>query len=134
MDKKLTLAALAALGQETRLDIFRLLVRAGPDGLAAGEIAEELGVLQNTLSANLSVLLRAGMVRNRREGRSIRYFADMDGMAGLLAYTMHKRLQQRRNKSDDSHAQLVETTNPRVSLYIALLLPNQEFPSTKDSL
>ena len=72
MDKKLTLAALAALGQETRLDIFRLLVRAGPDGLAAGEIAEELGVLQNTLSANLSVLLRAGMVRNRREGRSIR--------------------------------------------------------------
>ena len=88
MDKKLTLAALAALGQETRLDIFRLLVRAGPDGLAAGEIAENLGVLQNTLSANLSVLLRAGMVRNRREGRSIRYFADMDGMAGLLAYLM----------------------------------------------
>ncbi len=88
MDKKLTLAALSALGQETRLDIFRLLVRAGPDGLAAGEIAEELGVLQNTLSANLSVLLRAGMVRNRREGRSIRYFTDMDGMAGLLAYLM----------------------------------------------
>lgn len=88
MDKKLTLAALAALGQESRLDTFRLLVRAGPTGLTAGEIAHELDALPNTLSANLAVLLRAGMVKNRREGRSIRYFADMDGMAGLLAFLM----------------------------------------------
>lgn len=88
MDKIQSLAALNALGQETRLEVFRLLVRAGPEGLAAGEIGAALDVLQNTLSANLAILLRAGLVTNRREGRSIRYFADMDGMAGLLAYLM----------------------------------------------
>lgn len=88
MDKIRSLAALSALGQETRLDVFRLLVRAGPDGLLAGEIGESLGVRQNTLSSNLAILLQAGLVRNRREGRAIRYFADMAGMQGLLAFLM----------------------------------------------
>ena len=88
MDMKSALAAFAALGQPTRLEVFRLLVRRGSDGMQAGEIGAALDVRQNTMSANLSVLLAAGLVRNAREGRTIRYFADMDGMQGLLAYLM----------------------------------------------
>lgn len=88
MDKENALDAFAALGQPTRLDVFRLLIKAGADGMSAGEISESLGVRQNTMSANLSVLTRAGLIRNRREGRSIRYFADMEGLRGLLAFLM----------------------------------------------
>lgn len=88
MDKIRSLAALSALAQESRLDAFRLLVRAGAEGVLAGEIADRLGARQNTMSANLSILLQAGLIRNRREGRAIRYFADMEGMRGLLGYLM----------------------------------------------
>ena len=62
MDKKSALAALAALGQDTRLEVFRLLVRAGADGVPAGEIASRLGTVQNTMSAHLKVLDHAGLV------------------------------------------------------------------------
>ncbi len=88
MDMTQALAAFAALSQPTRLDVFRLLVRMGETGMLAGEISDALGVRQNTMSANLAVLLTAGLVRNTREGRAIRYHADMDGMQGLLAYLM----------------------------------------------
>ena len=88
MDKIGALAALAAMGQATRIDVFRLLVKAGGEGLLAGEIGRRLDVRQNTLSTNLSILHRAGLVTNRREGRTIRYFADMDGMRALLAFLM----------------------------------------------
>lgn len=88
MDKKSSLAALAALGQETRLDIFRLLVKAGGAGIPAGEIAAHLGAVQNTISAHLKILDHAGLVRAEREGRTIRYFADMTGFRELLAYLM----------------------------------------------
>lgn len=88
MEKNHALASLSALGQDTRLDVFRLLVKAGTDGMLAGEIGQALDVRQNTLSANLSILLNAGLVRNQREGRAIRYFADMDGMRALLAFLM----------------------------------------------
>lgn len=88
MEKTDALAALSALGQETRLDVYRLLVKAGGDGLAAGEIAEELGVLPNTLSAHLANLSRAGLVCQTREGRVLRYRADFDRMRGLLGYLM----------------------------------------------
>ena len=88
MDKKLSLAALAALGQETRLDIFRLLVRAGAQGVPAGEIASRLGAVQNTTSAHLKILHHAGLVRTEREGRIVRYLADMSGFRDLLAYLM----------------------------------------------
>lgn len=88
MDRLDALAAFASLGQPTRLDVFRLLVRAGPEGMAAGEIGAALKVRQNTLSANLTVLLNAGLVNNAREGRSIRYFADMEGLKGLLGYLL----------------------------------------------
>ncbi len=88
MDKKNALSAFGALAQPTRLDVFRLLVRAGAEGMLAGEIAAALGVVQNTMSTNLSILLAAGLLRNAREGRTVRYFADFDGMRGLLAYLM----------------------------------------------
>lgn len=88
MDMSQALKALSALGQETRLEVFRLLVRTGAGGLAAGEIGKLLGVRQNTMSANLAILLGAGLVSSAREGRSVRYFADLGGIAALLAYLM----------------------------------------------
>jgi ArsR family transcriptional regulator len=88
MDKKTSLAALAALGQETRLDIFRLLVRAGADGIPAGEIATGLGAVQNTTSSHLKILTHAGLIRPVRDGRIVRYVADMTGFRDLLAYLM----------------------------------------------
>jgi DNA-binding transcriptional ArsR family regulator len=88
MDKKTTLAALAALGQDTRLEIFRLLVKAGGEGIPGGEIATRLGAVQNTISAHLKILDHAGLVRAAREGRTIRYVADMTGFRDLLAYLM----------------------------------------------
>ena len=90
MDRNGSLAALSALAQETRLEAFRLLVRAGAEGMLAGEIADRLGARNNTMSANLSILLQAGLIRNRREGRAIRYFAEMEGMRGLLGYLMEE--------------------------------------------
>jgi arsenate reductase len=88
MDKTACLDALAALAQETRLDIFRLLTRAEPAGMHAGAIADAVGGRQNTVSTNLAILARAGLIRSVREGRSIRYFADLDGMSRLLAFLM----------------------------------------------
>ncbi|ESY71939.1 helix-turn-helix domain-containing protein [Mesorhizobium sp. M1050] len=88
MDKKGTLNALAALGQETRLDVFRLLVPAGPQGIPAGEIAARLDTVQNTMSAHLKVLAHAGLIRPERNGRIVRYVADMTGLRDLLAYLM----------------------------------------------
>lgn len=80
--------ALSSLSQPTRLEIFRLLIKAGPDGMAAGRISEDLGVKQNTLSANLTVLRAAGLIRNERQGRSIRYFADLNGLTDLLSFIL----------------------------------------------
>ena len=88
MDKTNALTALSALSQPLRLDAFRLLIQAGQDGMAAGDIAATLDVKQNTMSANLSVLHQAGLIRNLREGRSIRYFAHLDGIRGLLGFLM----------------------------------------------
>ena len=88
MDKSAALTAFAALSQTSRLDAFRLLEQAGEAGMLAGEIAEALDARQNTMSTNLSVLLNAGLLRNEREGRAIRYFANMDGLQGLLAFLL----------------------------------------------
>jgi len=88
MDKNDAIAALSALGQDTRLEVFRLLVRAGPEGLPAGEIGARLGAVQNTMSAHLKVLDHAGLVRAERDGRMIRYVVDMTGFRDLLAYLM----------------------------------------------
>lgn len=88
MDITIARDAFAALGQSTRLDVFRLLIAAGKTGMSAGDIGEALGVRQNTMSANLAILTRAGLIRNEREGRVVRYFADMEGLRGLLAFLM----------------------------------------------
>lgn len=80
------LAALAALGQETRLEIFRLLMRSEPDGLPAGAIAETLDCAHNTLSSHLGILARSGLVQGTREGRSIIYRANVEAMKSLIGY------------------------------------------------
>jgi ArsR family transcriptional regulator len=80
--------ALSALAHEGRLSVFRLLVRAGKGGLAAGEIGRKLDVLPNTLSASLNVLANAGLVVSRRDGRSIIYTADYERMSNLLGFLM----------------------------------------------
>ncbi|HEX7969279.1 MAG TPA: metalloregulator ArsR/SmtB family transcription factor [Stellaceae bacterium] len=86
MEKRNVIAALAALAQETRLDIYRLLVQAGPDGLPAGRIGELLDLALPTLSFHLAQLKHAGLATARREGRSIIYATSYPAMNGLLAY------------------------------------------------
>jgi ArsR family transcriptional regulator len=86
MKKSTAVAALGALAQETRLEVFRLLVQKGPDGLAAGEIGDRLGLPSPTLSFHLNQLRFAGLVTSRRASRSIIYSANFKAMTGLLAY------------------------------------------------
>jgi DNA-binding transcriptional ArsR family regulator len=81
-------AALAALAQESRLEVFRLLVQRGPEGLPAGEISARVGVPATTLSFHFSQLTHAGLVTSRREGRSIFYAADYAGMQSLMDFLM----------------------------------------------
>jgi DNA-binding transcriptional ArsR family regulator len=88
MDTNSAVAALSALAHPGRLDVFRLLVRAGKDGMPAGGIARATGSLHNTLSTNLSILAAAGLATSRREGRSIIYAAGYERMRELLAYLM----------------------------------------------
>lgn len=86
MKKPDVLAALAALSQENRLDAYRLLVQAGSEGMAAGEIAARLGLSPNTLTFHLDRLREAGLVTVRRDGRSMIYAARFDTMNGLIGY------------------------------------------------
>jgi len=86
MDSDHTVIALAALAQETRLALYRLLVVEGPAGLPAGAIAERLAVAPSSLSFHLQQLLHAGLVTQRRHGRQLIYAAEYDTMNGLLAY------------------------------------------------
>ena len=86
MEKSNAVAALAALAQDNRLDVFRLLVEAGPEGMPAGEIADSLDLPPNTLTFHFDRLRGAGLVTHRREGRSIIYTARFDTMNALLAY------------------------------------------------
>jgi ArsR family transcriptional regulator len=86
MESSAALPILSALAQESRLAVFRLLVKAGPQGLAAGDIARQLKTAANTMSAQLLVLANAGLVHARREGRSIIYAVDYDSMSALLLF------------------------------------------------
>jgi DNA-binding transcriptional ArsR family regulator len=88
MDTTHALAAFTALSQSTRLDVFRLLVKAGETGMLSGNIGEALNVRQNTMSANLSILHQSGLIRKERNGRTIRYFADFSGVQAFLAFLM----------------------------------------------
>ena len=86
MEKAQAVAALAALAQDNRLDVFRLLVQAGPDGLSAGEVAARLKLAPNTLTFHFDRLRHADLVTVRRAGRSMIYAARFDSMRALLAY------------------------------------------------
>jgi len=86
MEKTKAVTGLAALAQENRLDIFRLLVEAGPEGMAAGQVAERLGLAPNTLTFHFDRLRFAGLVTVRRDGRSMIYAARFDAMNGLVAF------------------------------------------------
>ena len=86
MLKRDAIAALAALAQDNRLDAFRLLVQAGPAGMAAGAVAEAVGVAPNTLTFHLDRLRQAGLIEVRREGRSMIYSARFDAMNALVRY------------------------------------------------
>jgi ArsR family transcriptional regulator len=86
MEKSAAIGALVALAHESRLDIFRLLMQAGPNGLPAGQIGERLGLPSTTLSFHLSQLKHADLVTFRREGRSLIYSAAYPVMSALLGY------------------------------------------------
>ena len=86
MKKSDALAALGALAQETRLDIYRLLVQTGPDGMPAGHIGEQLGLPSATLAFHLKELRHAGLVTFTRDGRSLIYVAEYPTMNALLSY------------------------------------------------
>lgn len=86
MEAETAIKRLSALAQEARLAVFRLLVKAGPEGMAAGDIARHLDVAPNTLSAQLLVLSNAGLTAARREGRSIIYAVKFDAMRALLGF------------------------------------------------
>ena len=88
MDERQALTAFGALSQETRLRVLRHLVAAGPDGLAAGVIAECVEVSPSNVSFHLKELERAGLVRARRESRSIVYAAEYDALSGLIRFLM----------------------------------------------
>ena len=86
MKKALALGALGALAQDNRLDVFRLLVEAGPQGMPAGEIASALKLAPNTLTFHFDRLRTAGLITVRREGRSMIYAAQFETMNALIAY------------------------------------------------
>ena len=88
MEQADAINAFAALAQDTRLTVFRLLVQAGPDGLTAGAIARHLGVPASTMSHHLATLERAGLAVSRRESRQIFYAADYEGARGLITFLM----------------------------------------------
>jgi DNA-binding transcriptional ArsR family regulator len=88
MDNIQAIAALAALAQTTRLDTFRLLVSGEPDGIAAGELARLVAVPQNTMSAHLAILARAGLVSGDRQSRSIIYRANLARLRELTLFLL----------------------------------------------
>jgi len=95
MQETQALAALSALAQETRLRIVRLLVTAGPEGMAAGAIGESVDAASSRLSFHLSHLEQAGLIQSRREGRSIRYAAEFGALSALIGFLMRDCCQGR---------------------------------------
>lgn len=95
MEPNLAIEALAALAHPGRLAAFRLLVQAGSEGMPAGEIARALGAPANTMSTQLAILSRAGLIGSRRESRSVIYSADYAGIGALLTFLMQDCCQGR---------------------------------------
>ena len=104
MKKPDAVAALAALAQESRLDAFRLLVQAGPEGMPAGQVSEALGISPNTLTFHFDRLREAGLVTVRRDGRSMIYSACYETMNDLLAYLTENCCQGRAEQCAPSRA------------------------------
>jgi ArsR family transcriptional regulator, arsenate/arsenite/antimonite-responsive transcriptional repressor len=88
MESKIAVEALSALAQPTRLEVFRLLVRREPEGVAAGDLAKTIGVPANTMSVHLNVLSRAGLVTSVRHSRSIVYRADLGRFRELMLFML----------------------------------------------
>ena len=88
MESESAILALAALAQSTRLEVFRILVRHEPDGMAAGDIAEALAVPAKTMSAHLGVLSRAGLITSERRSRSIIYRVDLNQLRNLIVFLL----------------------------------------------
>ena len=88
MENKTAINALSALAQATRLETFRTLVRHEPDGVPVGELAKMLGIPQNTMSAHLATLARAGLITSERQSRSIIYRANLDGFRDLTLFLL----------------------------------------------
>ncbi len=95
MEESTAVQALSALAQASRLEVFRLLARAGTGGLPAGQIAEQLGISPATLSFHLKELMRAGLIDQRREGRCLIYTLNCDRMRALLGYLVEDCCQSR---------------------------------------
>ena len=95
MEMTHAVSALSAIAHEGRLAIFRELVQAGPDGLAAGDVSRRLGIAPNTLSASLTILAHAGLVGSKRKGRSIIYTAAYERMGELLGFLVQDCCQGR---------------------------------------
>lgn len=110
MESQSALAALRALGQVHRLEAFRELVQAGRAGIAVGTLREALAIPAATLSAHLNVLRAAGLVRDEREGRVIRLFADFARMNALLAYLSENCCGKHESDSRDACRPLVDCT------------------------
>ena len=103
------ISALAALAQPTRLAIFRLLIKHEPIGITAGVIADTVGAPHNTLSSHLAILVRAGLLRSSRDGRTIVYRSDVEGMQSLISFLI--------NDCCNGHPELGEVlgTDPRAA-------------------
>ncbi|HWT09773.1 MAG TPA: metalloregulator ArsR/SmtB family transcription factor [Roseomonas sp.] len=90
MEQQILIDAFGALAQDTRLQVFRLLLSAGPDGLPAGEVARRLGTPPNTMSTHLAILSRAGLARSRRESRQVIYSVELETVRGLVAFLVQE--------------------------------------------
>lgn len=112
MDEKQIVAALAALAQEHRLRIFRLLVAHGPSGMPAGEIADRIGIGATNMSFHLKELDRAGLLRATRQGRFIRYAVHVDGMRELLTYLTEQCCQGRPELCGDAFLRASNACGP----------------------
>lgn len=113
MNETQALDALSALAQETRLRIVRLLVTAGPEGMAAGAIGEALEAASSRLSFHLTHLEHAGLIQSRREGRSIRYTAAYDALSGLIGFLMRDCCQGRPEVCAPALASLADCACPQ---------------------
>jgi ArsR family transcriptional regulator len=113
MDESRIVASLAAMAHQHRLRIFRLLVKQGPSGMPAGEIAHAVGISATNTSFHLKELDRAGLLRATREGRYIRYAVDVEGMRELLTYLTEDCCQGRPELCGDAFLVASKICRPR---------------------